>query len=188
MPATSERPWLSSYAEGVPAEIDVTGETLCDLLDTAVARFGPKVALDFYGATMTFTQLGEQVARVAGALRALGISAGDRVALILPNCPQHVVAFYAVLRLGGIVVETNPLYTADELAYQLADSGARLAIAWDVVVPTIEGIRSQTALTEIVDDDLIGLLKEQSADEGNVGLESAIGSKWINNGQAVATA
>jgi len=150
VPATSERPWLSSYAEGVPAEIDVTGETLCDLLDTAVARFGPKVALDFYGATMTFTQLGEQVARVAGSLRALGISAGDRVALILPNCPQHVVAFYAVLRLGGIVVETNPLYTADELAYQLADSGARLAIAWDVVVPTIEGIRSQTALTEIV--------------------------------------
>jgi long-chain acyl-CoA synthetase len=148
--ATSDRPWLASYADGVPADITVTAESLCDLLDTAVTRFGPQIALDFYGATTTFAELGEQVARIAGSLKALGIKPGDRVAIILPNCPQHVIAFYAVLRLGAIVVETNPLYTADELAYQLADSGACLAIAWDVVVPTIDGIRSQTSITQVI--------------------------------------
>jgi long-chain acyl-CoA synthetase len=146
----SARPWLASYAEGVPSDIEVTGATLCDLLDDAVERFGPRVALDFYGATTTYASLGEQVARVAGSLKALGVNAGDRVAIVLPNCPQHVIAFYAALRLGAIVVETNPLYTAEELAYQLADSGATVAIAWDVVVPTIESIQDQTALSTIV--------------------------------------
>jgi len=150
VPTTTDRPWLSSYAEGVPAEITLTDETLSDLLDTAVSSYSDHVALDFYGAETTYSQLGLQVARVAGSLKALGIVAGDRVALILPNCPQHVVAFYAVLRLGAIVVETNPLYTAEELTIQLADSGACLAIAWDVVVPTIHSIHEQTSITQIV--------------------------------------
>ena len=150
MPAPQDRPWLASYAEGVPADIDVTDETLCDLLDRSVARFSAHIALDFYGATTSYAKVGELVARVAGSLKALGIVAGDRVAIVLPNCPQHVIAFYAVLRLGAIVVEANPLYTSEELSYQLADSGARLAIAWDVVAPTIESIRSQTSITQVV--------------------------------------
>ncbi len=150
MSATTDRPWLSSYAESVPAEIDITDETLCDLLDTAVTRFDTGIALDFYGATTTYREMGTQVARAAEALRGLGVQPGDRVALVLPNCPQHVVAFYAVMRLGAIVVECNPLYTAEELAYQLADSGARFAIAWDKVVPTLDAIQVQTHLTTIV--------------------------------------
>ncbi|MCX6433062.1 MAG: AMP-binding protein, partial [Actinobacteria bacterium] len=150
MSATTDRPWLSSYAEGVPAEIDITDETLCDLLDVAVAGFADGIALDFYGATTTYRELGVQVSRAAEALRGLGVEPGDRVALVLPNCPQHVVAFYAAMRLGAIVVECNPLYTAEELAYQLADSGARFAIAWDKVVPTLDAIQVQTHLTTIV--------------------------------------
>jgi long-chain acyl-CoA synthetase len=148
--ATTDRPWLHSYAEGVPAEIAITDETLSDLLDEAVTRFDTGIALDFYGATTTYRELGEQVARAAEALRELGVEAGDRVALVLPNCPQHVVAFYAVVRLGAIVVECNPLYTAEELAYQLADSGAGFAIAWDKVVPTLDAIQSDTHLVTIV--------------------------------------
>ncbi len=88
-------------------------------------------------ATTTYGELGDQVARRLRRSRSLGVEAGDRVALVLPNCPQHVVAFYAVLRLGAVVVEHNPLYTADELQVQLVDHGATVAIVWDKVVPAV---------------------------------------------------
>jgi long-chain acyl-CoA synthetase len=152
------RPWVSSYADGVPAEVEVPDESLVDLLDAAVARFGGTVALDFLGATMTYTEVGEQVARGAEALRRLGVRAGDRVALVLPNCPQHVVAFYAALRLGAVVVEHNPLYTADELAAQLADCGARVVVCWDKTVPVVLGLRARTAVQVVVSVDLTSAL------------------------------
>ena len=132
-----ERPWLSSYPPEVPAEIEVPEESLVDLLDTATGRYATGTALDFYGATTTYAQLAEQVTRAAEALRRLGVRRGDRVALVLPNCPQHVVAFYAVLRLGAVVVEHNPLYTHEELAQQLGDHGATVAVVWDKAVPAV---------------------------------------------------
>jgi long-chain acyl-CoA synthetase len=148
------RPWVARYAPGVPREISSPDESLCDLLDTAVRRFPDHVALDFYGAATTYRQLGEQVARAAQALADHGVAAGDRVALVMPNCPQHVVAFYAVLRLGAVVVEHNPLYTSGELQHQLADSGATVAIAWDKVVATLQSLALTTALRTIVAVDL----------------------------------
>lgn len=154
MPALDSRPWLAQYAPGVPADIEESDESLVDLLDRAVGRFHDRVALDFYGKATTYGELGDQVARAAEALRGLGVQAGDRVALVLPNCPQHVVAFYAVLRLGAVVVEHNPLYTAEELATQFVDHGARVAIAWDKVVPTLEDLRDTTAIETIVAVDL----------------------------------
>ena len=120
-----DRPWLSSYAEGVPADIDAPTETLVDMLDASVRRFGSKVALEFFGAQTSYRDLGEQVSRAAEGLRRLGVRPGDRVALVLPNCPQHVVAFYAALRLGATVIEHNPLYTARELRHQFEDHGAQ---------------------------------------------------------------
>lgn len=140
MNASGERPWANSYAPGVPLDIDVPEESLVDLLETSVRRFGPKVALDFFGSTTTYTQLGRQVAQGAEVLRRMGVGRGDRVALILPNSPQHVVAFYAVLRLGAIVVEHNPLYTPEELEVQLRDHQPKVVIAWDKVAPTAERI------------------------------------------------
>lgn len=154
MPALDARPWLAQYAPGVPANIEESDESLVDLLDHAVARFRDRVALDFYGKATTYGELGDEVARAAEALRGLGVQSGDRVALVLPNCPQHVVAFYAVLRLGAVVVEHNPLYTAEELATQFVDHGARVAIAWDKVVPTLEELRDSTAIETIVAVDL----------------------------------
>ena len=107
-----ERTWLKHYAEGVPADVEVSDASLVDLLERSVERFGPNVALEFFGAETTFAELGRQVRAAAEGLRQLGVAAGDRVAIVLPNCPQHIVAFYAVLRLGAVVVEHNPLYTA----------------------------------------------------------------------------
>ena len=152
--SVSSRPWTAQYASDVPADIESTDQTLSDLLDSAVSRFADHVALDFYGQTTTYADLGDQVARAAEALRSLGVSAGDRVALVLPNCPQHVVAFYAALRLGAIVVEHNPLYTADELATQFADHGARVAVAWDKTVPTLTALQATTPLETILAVDL----------------------------------
>ena len=147
--STAQRPWLAQYAPGVPADIEVTDESLVDLLDASVARFGNLVALDFYGATTTYRELGDQVARMANVLLGLGVRRGDRVALVMPNCPQHVAAFYAVLRLGAVVVEHNPLYTREELQHQFDDHGAEVAIAWDKVAPALQKVAETAPLRTI---------------------------------------
>jgi long-chain acyl-CoA synthetase len=131
------RPWLAHYAQGVPHEIEEPTQTLVDMIDDSVRRFGKRTALEFFGAETSYRELGEQIARVAEGLRRLGVGAGDRVALVLPNCPQHVAAFNAVLRLGAIVIEHNPLYTPPELRHQFEDHEAKVAIVWDAVADTI---------------------------------------------------
>lgn len=135
-----ERTWLSSYADGVPADIEPPSGSLSDLLERSVARFAAKPALEFFGAERTYAELGQAVERAAEGLRRLGVGKGDRVALALPNCPEHVVAFYAALRLGAIVVEHNPLYTPTEMLHQFADHGARIAIAWDKICPQVQAL------------------------------------------------
>ena len=151
-------PWLASYAPGVAAEVEVPVESLPEMLATSAGRFGNRVALDFFGAETTYLELADQVSRAAEALRAAGVRAGDRVALVLPNCPQHVVAFYATLRLGAVVVEHNPLYTAPELEHQLTDCGATLVVCWDKAAPLIDRLRGQTAVQTVLAVDLTAAL------------------------------
>jgi long-chain acyl-CoA synthetase len=148
------RPWLASYAPGVPADVDVPAESLAEMLARSALRYGSRVALDFFGAETTYDELADQVSRAAEALRVLGVRAGDRVAVVLPNCPQHVVAFYAVLRLGAVVVEHNPLYTATELEHQLVDSGATFAVCWDKTAPVMDRLRETTSVRTILAVDL----------------------------------
>ncbi|WP_405371821.1 MULTISPECIES: long-chain-fatty-acid--CoA ligase [unclassified Microbacterium] len=145
-----DRPWLASYAEGVPHEIAPVTETLVDLLDAAVTRYGSRVACEFFGAETTYAELGDQVSRAANALRKLGVEKGDRVALILPNCPQHVIAFYAILRLGAIVVEHNPTYTARELRHQFEVHEAVVAIVWDKIADIVAEFPSDIAPSAVV--------------------------------------
>jgi long-chain acyl-CoA synthetase len=121
----------------VPAEITPVTETLIDMLDASVRTYGAQTALEFFGATTTYAELGEQVERAAGGLRKLGVEPGDRVALALPNCPQHVVAFYAVLRLGAIAVEHNPLYTPREIRHQFEVTAPVVAIVWDKIADVV---------------------------------------------------
>jgi long-chain acyl-CoA synthetase len=154
----SARPWLASYAPGVPADIEPSAESLPEMLMTSARRYGDRVALDFFGAETTYTELADRVSRASEALRAAGVRAGDRVALVLPNCPQHVVAFYAVLRLGAIVVEHNPLYTASELEHQLTDSGSTVVVCWDKTATVIDGLRAKTAIRVIFSVDLTSAL------------------------------
>jgi long-chain acyl-CoA synthetase len=154
MAITTPRPWLSSYAEGVPHDVADEQGSLFDLVHGSALQYGDHVALEFFGATTTYAELGEQIDRAAEGLRALGVQHGDPVALVLPNCPQHIVAFYAVLRLGAIVVEHNPLYTPRELRHQFEDHGARVVIAWDKVVETIQAFPADVAVQSIVSVDV----------------------------------
>jgi long-chain acyl-CoA synthetase len=148
------RPWLASYAPGVPADAVVPEESLSQMLEGSARRYGNRVALDFFGTATSYAEVAAQVSRAAEALRILGVGAGDRVALVLPNCPQHVVAFYAVLRLGAVVVEHNPLYTETELRHQLTDSGATVVVCWDRTAELINGLRAATAVKTVLAVDL----------------------------------
>jgi long-chain acyl-CoA synthetase len=150
----ADRPWLAAYAEGVPHEIDEPRETLPEMIAASVKRYDRATALEFFGATTSYRELGEQIERVAEGLRRLGVGHGDRVAIVLPNCPQHVVAFYAALRLGAIVIEHNPLYTARELRHQFEDHGAQVAIVWDKAFDTVAEFPSDVALEHIVSVDI----------------------------------
>ena len=124
------------------------------MMAASVSAFARRPALEFFGAVTTYRELGDQITRAAEGLRRLGVRKGDRVALVLPNCPQHVVAFYAALRLGAIVVEHNPLYTARELRHQFEDHGAKVAIVWDKTVDTIADFPSDLRVEHIVSVDL----------------------------------
>lgn len=152
---TPAAPWVKNYQPGVPAEIELPTEPLSAMLARSVAEAGDHPALQFFGRRTTYAELGDQVARVAEGLRRLGVRHGDRVAIILPNCPQHVVAFYAVLRLGAVVVEHNPLYTSRELRHQFESHNARVVIAWDKTVAAIRAFPADVAPEHVVAVNLL---------------------------------
>ncbi|MCC3284073.1 long-chain fatty acid--CoA ligase [Arthrobacter sp. zg-Y324] len=152
------RPWMRHYAEGVPTDLVLPKGSLVDMIEESVSKYGSKPALQFFGATVSYREMGEQIRLAAAGLKRLGVRPGDRVALVLPNCPQHVVAFYAVLRLGAIVVEHNPLYTDRELRHLFEDHGATVAIVWDKAVDRIQGLPADIPVRTIVSVDLISAM------------------------------
>lgn len=148
------RPWIASYAEGVPAELAPVSGSLIDIVAASARDYPDAPALEFFGRTTSYGQMQEAIDRAAAGLHALGVRAGDPVAIVLPNCPQHIVAFYAVLRLGAIVVEHNPLYTARELRKQFEDHGAKHAIVWSKVVKTVQDFPQDLAVTSLISVDV----------------------------------
>jgi long-chain acyl-CoA synthetase len=148
------RPWTASYADGVPEDLGPIEGSLVDIVDASARDYPDAPALQFFGRETTYRSLHEQIERAAAGLRAQGVRAGDPVAIVLPNCPQHIVAFYAVLRLGAIVVEHNPLYTARELRKQFEDHGARHAIVWSKVVRTIQDFPADLRVDTLVSIDV----------------------------------
>lgn len=155
MSAYENKSWLQHYGEWTPHSLDYEDTTLLDVYDNNLAINAEKSATWFFGRTQTYAELDRQVRRAAAGLRAFGVRPGDKVAIVLPNCPQHIAAFYAVLKLGATVVEHNPLYTAHELQKPFADHGARVVIAWDKAAPTLEKLRESTSLETIISVNMI---------------------------------
>ncbi|WP_439902480.1 long-chain-fatty-acid--CoA ligase [Microbacterium azadirachtae] len=148
------RPWTASYAEGVPEDLAEVSGSLVDIVEASARDYPEAAALQFFGRTTSYRDLQQAIERAAAGLAALGVKAGDPVAIVLPNCPQHIVAFYAVLRLGAVVVEHNPLYTPRELRKQFEDHGAQHAIVWNKVVATVQEFPSDLAVTNLVSVDV----------------------------------
>jgi long-chain acyl-CoA synthetase len=148
------RPWIASYAEGVPQDLEPVSGSLVDIVEESAKDYPDAAALQFFGRETSYRSLHEQIERAAAGLRALGVRAGDPVAIVLPNCPQHIVAFYAILRLGAVVIEHNPLYTPRELRKQFEDHGAKHAIVWSKVVKTVQEFPADLAVTSVISVDI----------------------------------
>ncbi len=148
--AAVSRAWLNLYPEWTPPHIAYNFDTLLDVYRHTLSNHPRRKALTFFGRSTSYAELDAKVRSVAAGLRALGVRKGDRVALLMPNCPQHVIAYWAVLHLGAVAVEHNPLYTAHELRHPFNDHGARFAICWDKIVPVLEDLRSNTPLETII--------------------------------------
>src|SRR5260221_286062 len=110
-PHDPSRPWLQHYDYWVPPHLTYPERPLHEILDTAAVEIPERPATAFFGATLTFRDIKDQSDRLASSLERLGIGKGDRVGIMLPNCPQYIVSAFAVLRRGAIVVNINPSYT-----------------------------------------------------------------------------
>ena len=123
---TSDRVWLSSYPEGVPSDIDPSlYSSLVALMEASFTQFADRTAFSFMGQDLTYADLDTQSQAMAAYLQSLGLSRGDRIAIMMPNMPQYPIAVAAILRAGYVVENANPLYTPRELEHQLKDSGSK---------------------------------------------------------------
>ncbi|MDO9209407.1 MAG: long-chain fatty acid--CoA ligase [Deltaproteobacteria bacterium] len=149
-----EKPWLKFYEPGVPHHIQYPDIPLYRFLDNAVRDFPEKEAIIFQGRKITYRQLGEEAANVASGLAQRGLKKGQRMAIMLPNCPQYIAAYYAILKIGGIVVNVSPMYVERELEFQLKDAGAESILALIDFYPRLEAVRKKIPLKTIILTDL----------------------------------
>ena len=146
----AERIWHHFYDQGVPFELEPPEEPLFIQLEKAALKFPQVIATDFMGACLTYQQLAEQVNRFASSLSAVGVEPGDRIAIMLPNCPQIIIAYYAVLSIGAVVVMTNPMYVEREMAHQFADAGVKVLVGLDHLMPRIDKVWKETPVEQLI--------------------------------------
>jgi long-chain acyl-CoA synthetase len=144
------KPWHRHYDYNVPLSLRYPRISVADLLQIPANSFPDKAALNFYGTELTFWELRGQVLRLANALGALGVKKGERVGLHLPTSPQYIIAYYAVLMLGGIVVNLNPMYTAEELKMIAANTEFTTLITFDIVLPTVRNFCQQVSIPRVI--------------------------------------
>jgi len=145
-----ERLWHKSYAPGVKKNLDYEKLTISEALTRSAQNFPSHTALNYMGKRITYPELDKLVNRFARALLDLGIKPGDKVAVCLPNIPQVIIANLAVLRIGAVAVQNNPLYTERELEYQLNDSGSKMMITLTLLIPRIQKIKPRTRIDKII--------------------------------------
>ena len=146
----TEKVWLASYPKEVPHSIELPEIPVHKFLTQAFESMPNKVAIHFMGRELTYKELYESALKFANYLRSLGVEKGDRVAIMLPNCPQAVIAYYGTMYAGGVVVQTNPLYTERELQYQMADSGAKVILVMDILYPRAMKILHETNIENVI--------------------------------------
>jgi long-chain acyl-CoA synthetase len=147
---SDHKPWLEVYPKEIPAALEYSRELVQQYLVDSKEKYPEKIAVHFMGKEITFKKLYEEALIFAGYLQGIGITKGDRIAIMLPNTPQGVISYFGILMAGGIVVQTNPLYTERELEYQMKDSGAKAIITLDILYPRVSNVMPHTELQHII--------------------------------------
>src|SRR5215212_9953042 len=146
----TEKPWVRIYEGHVSPETEVYEGSLTDFLRVSVEEHRDKVALTFYGTTFDFAHLGGLTEKMAASLASRGVKKGDRVALMLPNCPQYAISFFATVRLGAIVTQINPMYVEREIEHILEDSGAETIVVYAAVYERVKAVLPDSNLKTII--------------------------------------
>ena len=144
------RIWHKNYPAGIPAEIQFEKITMPEVLTRTAKKFPNHTALIFMGTEITYQELESLVNRFAKALLSLGVKKGDKVAMVLPNIPQIVIADFAAFRIGAVTVMNNPLYTETELSYQLNDSNSTFLVTLDVMFPVARKLQERTQAKKVI--------------------------------------
>jgi long-chain acyl-CoA synthetase len=146
----SDHPWLESYDDAVPHSLEYPEVPLFHFLDDSAQKYPNQPCTIFKGAKISYREMSQLTDRLAAGLASLGIKKGDRIGLFIPNTPQFVMAYFAVLKIGGIVIATNPLYSAKELEHQANDSGMEIMIVMSNFYNRVKEVQPNTKIRKIV--------------------------------------
>lgn len=160
-----KRPWLKYYGTGVPADIEIPAKLVNEAFDEVTQKWKNKTAIVFYGNEISYQDLREKVDRFATGLFHIGIKKGDRVALLLLNSPEFVIAFYALIKIGATITPISPAYVSSEIKYQLDDSGAEHLICQDILYEGVEktGVRFRNVILTNIAESLPKIKKFMGA-------------------------
>ena len=178
-----ERFWHKQYAPGVQPTADYPDIPAYEILNITAFGFPKKAATTFFGTEMTFYELRCLSMNMANALKNAGVKKGDRVGIHLPNCPQYIIAYYAVLNAGGIVVNLNPMYTVDELKALCQNTGVSTLFSFDMALPNIHELCKAVDIERVIitkTTDFINGMPQSTAEE--MGLEA----KWLHFSKMLA--
>ncbi len=146
----AERPWFRHYPPGVRRDLEFPNVPVTQFLWDAASDFPDTVATVFYGVKSTYRELAAYTQRFAAGLRNLGVKKGDRVAIMLPNCPHYLISYYGTLHAGAVVAQVNPMYVESELEYLLKDSGAKVLVVFESLYPRALAVRQSAGLERTI--------------------------------------
>jgi long-chain acyl-CoA synthetase len=145
-----DRPWVKNYDKGVPATIEYPAGPVIQFLEQSAQKYPDHACTVFKGAEITYKEMNEVTDHIAGALAAMGVKKGDRVGIFMPNTPQFVMSYFGILKAGGVVVATNPLYTPSEIEYQANDSGVEIMFVMTNFYKTIKAAQPKTRIKKLI--------------------------------------
>jgi long-chain acyl-CoA synthetase len=155
------RPWIKWYLKGVAPDVTIEEKSVVDTFNETTEKWKDKTAVIFYGRKMNYRELRDQVDRFATALHDLGIKKGDKVALLLLNSPQFIIAYMGALKAGATLTAISPVYVSPEIKYQLEDSGARMLVCLDILYDNVEksGVKLDAVILTSISEYLPGMKK-----------------------------
>ena len=162
----TEKAWHKHYPEYISPDMELPMKTVNEILKETVEQIPDQIAISFFTKEITYKELGIFTSMFASSLQQEGIQKGDRIAIMLPNCPQYIVAYYGILQVGSIVTQVNPMYLENELLHILNDSGAKTIVVFEPLYLRIKAIAEKIALEKIIvvsfEPEKLALIEDQS--------------------------